>query len=117
MAIQRGCEGVSYESITNKIILVTGASRRIGLATVERFVREGGTVVATDIAKEDLDAAGSALVSEGLKVEAVARDVFDNKRWGEVINGVIANHACLDVLVNNAATGEFVGIENTTVEQ
>ena len=34
-----------------------------------------------------------------------------------MISGVIANHGRLDVLVSNAGTGEFVSIENTTVEQ
>ena len=36
----------------DKIVLVTGASRGIGLATVERFAREGAQVVATDVAKK-----------------------------------------------------------------
>ena len=101
----------------DKIVLVTGASRGIGLATVERFAREGAQVVATDVAKEDLDAAVATLIADGLKVESVAHDVSDNQRWGEVIGGVTANHGRLDILVNNAGTGDFASIEDTTVKQ
>lgn len=101
----------------NKIILVTGASRGIGLATVERFAGEGATVVATDIAKDDLDEVVGRLVSAGSKVEAVAHDVSDRHRWKEVLDGVIERYGRLDVLVNNAGTGDFARIEDTTPEQ
>ena len=52
------------------MILVTGASHGIGLASAEQFAREGGTVVATDIEIEALEAAVSPLVAEGCRIEA-----------------------------------------------
>lgn len=100
----------------NKVVMVTGASRGIGLATTQRFAREGAIVVATDVEKADLDAAVAALVAEGWKAESVAHDVSDQKRWGEVIEEVQKNHGRLDVLVNNVGTGRFADIESTTVD-
>ena len=42
---------------SNKVTLVTGASRGIGLATVEQFAREGGLVVASGIDREEFESA------------------------------------------------------------
>jgi 3alpha(or 20beta)-hydroxysteroid dehydrogenase len=100
-----------------KIILVTGASRGIGLAAVEQFAREGGTVVASGIDLAELETAVGALTAQGLKVEAVEHDVVDPQTWKAVIDGILDRHGRLDVLVNNAGTGDFVSIEETTPEQ
>jgi NAD(P)-dependent dehydrogenase (short-subunit alcohol dehydrogenase family) len=102
---------------TNKIILVTGAARGIGLATARRFASEGATVIATDIEKEILDESVGDLVDEGLRVEMFAHDVTSRDAWQEVVNGILNRHGRLDVLVNNAGTGEFANIEETTIEQ
>lgn len=101
----------------NRIILVTGAARGIGLATVRRFAQEGGTVVATDIDKGELDRAADDLVAAGHRVESFAHDVTDKDAWRMLIDGIVSRHGRLDVLVNNAGTGEFAGIEETTPEQ
>jgi len=101
----------------DKVILVTGASRGIGLATAERFAREGGRVVASGVDREELERAVGTLAAEELAIEAVVLDVVDPAAWKAVVEGILERHGRLDVLVNNAGTGDFAGIEETTAEQ
>ena len=105
------------QRFADKVVLVTGASRGIGLAAVEEFAREGGTVVASGSDRAELDAAVGALVAQGLAVEAALHDVVDPAAWKSVVDGILARHGHLDVLVNNAGMVDFASIEETTPEQ
>lgn len=105
------------QRFSNKVVLITGAARGIGLATAEEFAREGGTVIATDRDEQELNSSVEALRAQGHRVEGLAHDVTEQAQWQRVIATVIDRHGCLDVLVNNAGTGDFVGIEETTPEQ
>lgn len=90
------------------VVLVTGSSRGIGLATVVAFARTGAHVVAT---MRNLDGAGplrSALAAEGLDAEVVRLDVVDDASVAEAVGGTLARHGRVDVVVNNAG-GAFEG--------
>lgn len=79
--------------LKGKVAVVTGASRGIGLAIVERFAEEGATVIAGSTSNPPVYPAG---------VEGVALDVGSEADWKRVIGGVLAKHGRIDVLVNNA---------------
>jgi NAD(P)-dependent dehydrogenase (short-subunit alcohol dehydrogenase family) len=99
--------------MARKVALITGGASGIGRATAQRFVAEGATVVLADI---DLDAARkTAAESPGL--EAVALDVTDDAAWEAVVDGVLASHGKLDVLVNSAGIAPFADIETCTTEE
>ncbi|NUP65724.1 MAG: SDR family oxidoreductase [Nonomuraea sp.] len=81
-----------------KVALVTGGSRGIGAAVVERLAAEGGSVVIADVA----DGPGAELARR-LPGSAYERcDVGDPQAWEELRGRVLERHGRLDVLVSNA---------------
>jgi NAD(P)-dependent dehydrogenase (short-subunit alcohol dehydrogenase family) len=88
--------------LDDKIAVVTGAARGIGLATVEALAEAGARVVLTDMNAALLDEAVSKLSARGLRVEGELLDVTDPKAAQRVNDAVVARHGRVDVLVNNA---------------
>ena len=50
-----------YEDLSGKRVVITGGASGIGLATAQRFVREGSRVVIVDIDEKGIAAAKTAL--------------------------------------------------------
>ena len=79
-------------------VLVTGGSRGIGLAIVERFLAGGFEVIACARGQGALD----ALVSRHPSVDGMVCDLADADAVDRLAEAVAARHGTLDVLVNNA---------------
>src|SRR5581483_10663263 len=85
--------------LEDKIAIITGAARGLGAATARIFVREGATVVLTDV----LDTEGKELADRlGERASFATLDVTDESAWSELVAGVADRHGRIDVLVNNA---------------
>lgn len=89
-----------------KTVFVTGASTGFGAAIARRFAGEGARVVATARRKDKLEALAAEF---GDLVFPVALDVRDNHAVEQVVAGLPAEFAAIDVLVNNA--GLALGLE------
>jgi NAD(P)-dependent dehydrogenase (short-subunit alcohol dehydrogenase family) len=70
-------------ALIGKVAVVTGAASGIGLACATRLAAEGATVVAVDIAADEV-----ARVAAGLSAVAVAADVSRPEQWGAVVESV-----------------------------
>lgn len=89
-----------------KNVLITGASGNLGKATVEKFLSEGYTVIATVTP-------GKSLGFEAEDVHAYDADLTDEKSVDTVVKKIITDHTTLDaalLLVGGYASGN---IQNT----
>jgi len=77
--------------LDGKVALVTGAASGLGLATMERFAKEGAQVVGIDVQ------AGSAAGADVLAV-----DVRDEDAVSAAVDEVVARHGRLDIVANFA---------------
>ena len=93
--------------LDGKIAVVTGAASGIGLAIVEKFVAEGGLVLAADIQ----DAKGEALAARFRgKVHYRHCDVTDVAQIKAAVDEAVAAFGGLDIMINNAGAGGSVAM-------
>ncbi|QSW97773.1 SDR family NAD(P)-dependent oxidoreductase [Haloterrigena alkaliphila] len=86
-------------TLDEDVIVVTGASRGLGRAMVERFAEEGARVVLTARDEDRMNEIAAELPGESLVVPA---DVRDSEAVEQVIDRTIDEFGRIDTLVNNA---------------
>jgi NAD(P)-dependent dehydrogenase (short-subunit alcohol dehydrogenase family) len=96
-----------------KVALVTGAARGIGLATAKRFLADGWRVALLDIEAETLRATMTALAKPDATL-ALACDVSDAKAVAAAFAKISERFGRLDALVNNAGIAIFKPLLETT---
>ncbi|MBB3951848.1 SDR family NAD(P)-dependent oxidoreductase [Aureimonas jatrophae] len=99
--------------VENKIALVVGGARGIGLAVAERLSSEGATVFLTGRRADEVEAAARKLGgrARGLVADASAPDDL-----ARVVTAVTDAHGRLDLLVLNAGLSEPAAIADQSVE-
>jgi NAD(P)-dependent dehydrogenase (short-subunit alcohol dehydrogenase family) len=90
----------------DRVALITGGGRGIGLAVAEALARQGARVAINDLHGERADAAAKRLVDSGLQAMAVPGDVTDPVAVGEIVRATEDGLGPVDVLVNNAGIPE-----------
>jgi 3-oxoacyl-[acyl-carrier protein] reductase len=97
--------------LDGKITIITGAASGMGKAAVERFLDEGATVVALDIAQDGLDRL--EIPSGRGWTERV--DVTDGRAVQDVVDRTVNEYGRLDVYYNNAGVAQYASaVEETT---
>ncbi|MFJ2770961.1 SDR family NAD(P)-dependent oxidoreductase [Streptomyces sp. NPDC087300] len=93
---------MSESRFTDRVVVVTGGGSGIGAATVDRFGREGATVISVGRSEDKLKRA-AAEAAAGSTVVPRVTDVSDEAAVNALIASVVEDFGRLDVLVNNAA--------------
>jgi NAD(P)-dependent dehydrogenase (short-subunit alcohol dehydrogenase family) len=89
--------------LDGKVALITGGSSGIGLATAQRFVKEGAHVFITGRRQRELDNA-KALIGDG--VTTVAADSTKSEDLDKLFATVLGEKGWLDILVVNSGRVE-----------
>jgi len=87
--------------LKDKVAIVTGASRGIGRAIAEVFVREGAKVVICGRKQETLDQVAREI---GPSVKAVVCHIGKMDQIRNLVDSATRQFGRIDILVNNAAT-------------
>lgn len=97
-------------NLRNRVALVTGAGRGIGRVIAETYAREGMVTIGVDLAiPEDADQAPA--------IQWETCDIADAAAVTELVDGVVARHGTLDVLVNNAGVNVEKPADELTAEE
>lgn len=102
--------------LADKVSLVTGGARGIGMAIALRFAQEGSDVC---IADKDVAAAEEAahdVEKLGVRAIAIKADVSDREMVETVVAQTVESLGAIDVLVNNAGMIVFDSLMNCRVE-
>jgi NAD(P)-dependent dehydrogenase (short-subunit alcohol dehydrogenase family) len=97
------------DSLDNKVALVTGASRGIGLAAAEELLAAGARVMLSSRSEENLASARGELAHYGDRVASVAAHVGRSADAERAVATTIERFGAIDILVNNAATNPYYG--------
>lgn len=88
--------------LENKLVLITGGSKGIGLACARAFAAEGARLVVAARQADALHSAAEALRGSGAQVLAVPTDLGDAAQAERLVREVEAQYGPIDVLVNSA---------------
>ncbi|MGI8470061.1 MAG: SDR family NAD(P)-dependent oxidoreductase [Pyrinomonadaceae bacterium] len=98
----------------NKVVLITGGSRGLGLVLARSFARERAKVAICARNAEELERAKQDLQSNDAEVFSGACDVRDQNQVNNFVEDVINHFGQIDVLVNNAGVIQVGPLEDQT---
>ncbi|MDA8217736.1 MAG: SDR family NAD(P)-dependent oxidoreductase [Dehalococcoidales bacterium] len=102
--------------LRGKVVLVTGASRGIGLAVALDLAAAGAVVIGTARPSADLDTLGRKLAERDAQGFVVPADVREEASVTALLSAIEARVGRVDVLINNAGIARKEPLSSATLE-
>ncbi len=107
------------QSLTGKVVLITGGARRVG-AAITRRLHAAGASVAIHYRSSAAEAQGLCAALNALRPESAITlpcDLLDVSVLGELVQSTLARFGRLDVLINNASSFYATPVGSITLSQ
>lgn len=103
--------------LEGKVAVVTGGTRGIGYAIVEKFLENGAQVILFGTRKETVNKALETLRKKYSKVDGFYPKLTDEKALSSVFEQIKDTYGHIDILVNNAGISSKTKLEDYTEEE
>jgi len=100
--------------LSNKVVVVTGASSGIGTAFAEALIAKGATVYGLS---RNMQAMLAIKDNLGDAFKPIGCDVTDEERVQAAFEHIVTESGRIDALLNNAGLGRFGPLKDATTEQ
>lgn len=90
------------EGLEGKTVLITGSSSGIGEAAARKFAKHGANVLLVARRAEELETVAAGIRADGGLAHPLPADLSDTEDIARLIEAVIADHGCPDIVINNA---------------
>lgn len=100
----------------NKVAVITGAERGIGLAIAAGFAKCGADIVIAGIMDEEFENAERIITAEGAKCLCIHTDVSDEGSVKAAVALIKEKFGRIDILVNNAGINKLAPAEEMPLE-
>src|SRR4051794_15537272 len=94
----------AMHTVEDKVIVVTGSGRGVGLGIARHLGRGGAKVVVAEWKPELLDAAVSELTGLGVDVLGVRTNIMEQAEIDTMVAATVERFGRVDAIVNNAQT-------------
>jgi len=95
--------------LTEKVAVITGSSKGIGLSIAKGLAENGAKVVISSRKQDAVDAVAAEFKANGLEAIGIACHIGDGEQREALIAKTIEAYGRIDILVNNAAINPYYG--------
>lgn len=104
-------------SLTDQVVVITGASSGLGVAFADAFSRAGADVAMGARRVDRLQETADLVAANGRRAVPVATDVVDPDACQRLVDQALSAFGRVDILINNAGIGTAVPATKETPEQ
>jgi NAD(P)-dependent dehydrogenase (short-subunit alcohol dehydrogenase family) len=108
---------IRENTLTGKVVLITGAGSGLGEATARAFAAQKTHVVCVDLNKAAVERVAAELETQDARSIALGCDVSNAEAVFSTVQAVVDRLGSLDIVVNCAAIDHTVSVEEMSVEQ